>query len=102
MMFAPIPVARVPAPTPLMNFRRLAELRPMFALLGGARRRDTIKPSPRSEVDCHLPQSLPADRVVYTAEDPHKADRIAAAPRTGGQCHRTKSLPIGSPGRRVR
>ena len=31
-------------------------------------------------------KSPPADDVVYTAEDPQKADRIAAAPRTGGQC----------------
>ena len=30
-------------------------------------------------------KSPPADDVVYTAEDPQKADRIAAAPRTGGQ-----------------
>jgi hypothetical protein len=30
-------------------------------------------------------QEFPADDIVYTAEDPQKADRLAAAPRTGGQ-----------------
>jgi len=33
-------------------------------------------------------KSSPADHVVYTAEDPQKADRIAAAPRTGAQCQK--------------
>jgi hypothetical protein len=32
-------------------------------------------------------KSSPADDVVYTAEDPQKADPIAAAPRTVSSCH---------------
>jgi (2Fe-2S) ferredoxin len=38
-------------------------------------------------------KSSPADSVVYTAEDPEKADRIAAAHRTVSSCQCTKSLP---------